>query len=75
MKIKAGDIISEARIVRGMTQQQAANALGVSTRTIQNWETRAELPPLVALRVAGYYGLTPERLSTEVKTILHSFAN
>lgn len=31
-------LFAEARLARGLTQQQAADALGVALRTLQRWE-------------------------------------
>lgn len=36
---KKGDFLRELRKNRGFTQEQAAEKLGISSRTISRWET------------------------------------
>lgn len=61
---KIGGFLKEVRKEKGMTQEQLAETLGVSGRTISRWETGANMPDLSILIVlADYYGI-------EIKDIL-----
>jgi transcriptional regulator with XRE-family HTH domain len=48
-----GDRIRELRHLRGMTQQELADALGCSRPAVVLWETRARQTPLYQLRKIG----------------------
>jgi transcriptional regulator with XRE-family HTH domain len=48
-----GDRIRELRLLRGMTQQELATALGCSRPAVVLWETRARQTPLYQLRKIG----------------------
>ena len=41
MNVKIGAIIKKARQEKGLTQEAAAEALGVSRQTVSNWENGA----------------------------------
>ena len=59
--MEQGEIIGELRVarrVRGMSQGELGDALGVSLGSIQSWETGRRTPGLGVLRRwAGYFGL------------------
>lgn len=42
-KISMGEFISVQRKAKGMTQQQVADELGVSNKTVSSWETGGSL--------------------------------
>ena len=46
---KIGVFISTLRKEQGMTQQQLADAIGVSNKTISKWETRRGFPDISLL--------------------------
>jgi putative transcriptional regulator len=54
-RLKAGDVSALRRFV-GLTQGQFAEALGISVRTLQNWEqdrVKPDGPGLALLRIAA----------------------
>lgn len=55
MSEKSVNIYATCRKVAGMTQERAAELLGVATRTLASWETGERIPP--ALRVADMVDL------------------
>lgn len=51
--------IKAARQMRGMKQEDAAKSLGISTRTLSNWETGKSYPRLDNLfAICELYGLS-----------------
>ena len=58
---KVGAYLASLRRGRGMTQQQVADTLGVSNKTISKWESGAGLPDIAALpSLAALYGVTAD---------------
>ena len=50
------DNLKRFRMARNMTQEQAAEALGVSTQTVSRWECNTTLPDVMILpRIAELY--------------------
>lgn len=55
-KRKMCDFLKELRKERGLTQEQAAEELFVSAKTVSRWETGATIPDLeTLLKLAEYY--------------------
>ena len=55
--------VCEARADYGITQQQLADATGISVRTIISIEKGHQLPSLVSdLRIANYFSLSVDQL-------------
>ena len=55
---KIGSFLKELRKEKGITQEQLAEILGVSGRTISRWETGSNMPDLdVLIEIADYYGV------------------
>lgn len=55
--------VSEARANYGITQQQLADATGISVRTIISIEKGHRLPTLLsAMRISHYFDLTVDQL-------------
>ena len=52
---KTGSLLKELRKEKGMTQEQLAEYLNVSGRTISRWETGANLPDLDLLVTLSDY--------------------
>ena len=58
-----------------MTQEQAAEALGVSTQTVSRWECNTTLPDVTILpRIAALYGITIEDLYKEASVVYDNYA-
>lgn len=55
--------VCEARADYGLTQQQLADATGISVRTIISIEKGHQLPSLLsAMRIANYFSLSVDQL-------------
>ena len=53
----------ELRTLKGITQDDAAQILSVSNKTISKWETGASMPDLsMVVELAKYYGVTTDTL-------------
>ena len=62
--------IKNARIAKNMSQRELAQAIGVSDRTIQNYEMGARMP-----RNRGTYEALAKALSVNVETLLDENAS
>ena len=63
MKSNIGEFLAILRKSKGMTQQEAANWLGVSNKTVSSWETGASCPDISMLpALAELYGVTCDEL-------------
>ena len=61
--------VYETRVDLGITQQQLADATGISVRTIISIEKGHQLPLLLsAMRIANYFSLTVDQLFEYKKT-------
>ena len=55
--------IKQARLQAGLTQEQAAAALGVSRQTISNWETEKTYPDIVSVvKMSDLYAVSLDQL-------------
>ena len=55
-QIKIGAFLKELRNKKGLTQEQFAEIINVSNRTVSRWENGYNLPDLdVLVELAGYY--------------------
>ena len=55
---KIGVFLKELRKEKGLTQEQLAERLGVSNRTVSRWETGSNLPDLsVLVELTDFYGI------------------
>lgn len=53
---KIGGFLKELRLEKQMTQEQLAEQIGVSRRTVSRWETGNNLPDLsVIIELADFY--------------------
>ena len=58
-----GTKIKEARMSARLTQEQAAEALGVSRQTVSNWENNKTYPDIVSvIRMSDLYAVSLDRL-------------
>lgn len=64
--MRIGAKLRSGRIAAGMTQEQAAAALGVSRQTMSNWENERTYPDIVSVvRMSGLYRISLDRLLKE----------
>lgn len=62
---RTGAYLAALRKARGMTQQEAAEQLGVSNKTVSKWENGAGLPDITVLpALAELYGVTADDILT-----------
>lgn len=58
-----GAKLKAARLEAGLTQEKAAEALGVSRQTISNWEHEKTYPDIVSVvKMSDLYGISLDRL-------------
>lgn len=76
-QVKIGSFLKALRNEKGITQEQLAERVNVSRRSVSRWETGTNLPDLdVLMELADYYGvelrelLDGERKSEQVDQIL-----
>ena len=63
------------RVAKNMTQEQAAEALGVSTQTVSRWECNTTLPDVTVLpKIAALYCVTIDDLYKETSVAYDNFA-
>ena len=63
------------RVAKNMTQEQAAEALGVSTQTVSRWECNTTLPDVTVLpKIAALYCVTIDDLYKETSTAYDNYA-
>lgn len=63
MKSDIGGFLAALRKSKGYTQQEAADRLGVSNKTISSWETGASCPDISMLpAIAELYGVTCDEI-------------
>ena len=55
--------LAAARVNRGMTQRAAAKELGISTKTLLNWEKGASFPNMQKIdEICALYGVSVDNL-------------
>lgn len=63
MKMTMGEFLATLRKANGFTQQEVAEKLGVSNRTLSSWETDRTAPDLLILpAIADLYGVTADEI-------------
>lgn len=64
------------RVAKNMTQEQAAEALGVSTQTVSRWECNTTLPDVTVLpKIAALYCVTIDDLYKETSVAYDNYAS
>ena len=67
--------LKRLRVAKNMTQEQAAEALGVSTQTVSRWECNTTLPDVTILpKIAALYCVTIDDLYKETSTAYDNYA-
>ena len=65
-----GKKLRDARNAAKLTQESAAESLGVSRQTVSNWETGKTYPDIVSvIRMSGLYSVSLDCLLKEEKTV------
>lgn len=65
-QVDIGNKIKNARMQSGLTQEAAAEALGVSRQTISNWENGKTYPNIVSvIKMSDLYDISLDRLLKE----------
>ena len=60
---KIAEKLAELRSIKGVTQDEVANALSISNKTVSKWENGASAPDLPMLvMLAEYYEVTTDAL-------------
>ena len=67
---KIGSFLKELRKEKNLTQEQLAEKLGVSGRTVSRWETGSNMPDIsILIEIAEFYDVSiPELVSGERKS-------
>ena len=72
--MEIGALIKNARNQTGMTQEQAAEALGVSRQTVSNWETGKSYPDIVSvIRMSDLFDVSLDHLLKEETSMKQSY--
>ena len=68
--------LKRLRVAKNMTQEQAAEALGVSTQTVSRWECNTTLPDVTILpKIAALYCVTIDDLYKETSVAYDNYAS
>lgn len=66
--MEIGSKLKKARNEKGITQEQAAEVLGVSRQTISNWENNKSYPDIISvLKMSDVYSVSLDHLLKEEK--------
>ena len=75
--VKFGSLLKELRKERELTQEQLAEKLGVTNRTVSRWETGTNVPDLdILIELSEFYKIdVKELLNGERKTVVVKMAD
>lgn len=74
--VEIGTKIKNARNESGLTQEQAAEALGVSRQTVSNWENEKSYPDIISvIKMSDLYSVSLDHLLKEEKPMNESYIN
>ena len=69
---KIGGFLRELRIEKNFTQEQLAEALGVSNRSVSRWETGSNMPDLdLLLELSRFYGVGVDEILDGKRNMRH----
>ena len=69
------DNLKRFRVAKNLTQEQAAETLGVSTQTVSRWECNVTLPDVAILpKIAELYCVTIDDLYKETSVAYENYA-
>ncbi len=85
-QIKIGKFLKELRKEKGITQEQLAEILGISNRTISRWETGSNIPDISLLvEIADYFEVSileiingerkSEKMSKEINEVAETLSD
>ena len=61
--MKIGEMLKEARVRAGLTQEAVAEAVEVSRQTVSNWENERSYPDIISvIRLSDLYGISLDEL-------------
>ena len=72
--MEIGSKLKHARSSNGLTQEQAAEALGVSRQTISNWENNKSYPDIIrVIKMSDLYSVSLDHLLKEDKSMNQTY--
>ena len=72
--MEIGSKIKNARNRASLTQEQAAEALGVSRQTVSNWETGKSYPDIISvIKMSDLYSVSLDHLLKEEKDVKQTY--
>lgn len=72
--MEIGAIIKKARQEKGLTQEAAAESLGVSRQTVSNWENGRTYPDILSvIRMSDLYAVSLDRLLKEEESVKQTY--
>ncbi len=72
--MEIGTIIRNARNEAGLSQEQAAEALGVSRQTVSNWETGKTYPDIISvIKMSDLFSITLDHLLKEETSVKQTY--
>ncbi len=72
--MEIGSKLKNARNEKGMTQEHAAELLGVSRQTISNWENNKSCPDIISvIKMSDFYSVSLDHLLKEDNTMNQTY--
>lgn len=72
--MEIGSKLKNARSEKGITQEQAAELLGVSRQTISNWENNKSYPDIISvIKMSDIYSISLDHLLKEDKSMNQTY--
>ena len=72
--MEIGSIIRNARNEANLSQEQAAEALGVSRQTVSNWETGKSYPDIISvINMSDLYSVSLDHLLKEETSMKQTY--
>lgn len=72
--MEIGSKLKKARNENGITQEQAAELLGVSRQTISNWENNKSYPDIISvIKMSDYYSVSLDHLLKEDNSMKQTY--
>ena len=72
--MELGQLLKQARNEAAMTQEQAAESLGVSRQTVSNWENGKTFPDIISvIKMSDLYSVSLDRLLKEEEPVKKTY--